>query len=97
MCLEQELGQGTYQRTRRIGWDEFVDEHVRLITGKSHAIEAKRTLKEFGAMCNPPSPARIVFGMLESYVETLKANGNGVATINKKMRYLRDRLWSPHS
>lgn len=87
--LEQELQRGTYQDIRRIGWGEFVDEHVRLITGQSHAVEARRTLREFGAICNPPSPTRIAFGMLESYVENLKAKGNSVATINKKMRYLR--------
>ena len=87
--LEEELRCGPYRDIRRIGWNEFVDEHVRLITGKSHAVEAGRTLREFGLMCNPPSPARIVFGMLETYVENLKAKGNSLATINKKMRYLR--------
>ncbi len=89
--LEGELRAGTHVDIQAIAWVDFVAKHISKIAGKCDAGEAKRTLDEFGEMCKPASPRRVSFGMIESYVETLKAKKrpNTVATINKKLRYLR--------
>lgn len=87
--LEKELAQGTYRDLRKVTWTEFVEEHVQMIQGDRDRAEAKRTLEEFGRRFNVPLRA-VRYGMIESYVEWLKAEKkNKIATINKKLRYLR--------
>lgn len=86
--LEEKLHQGEPTGLRSITWDAFVTEHVGRISGKRNAVEAKRTLDEFGSMFNAP-PNRVTFQMVESYVEALEAKGNSQATRLKKLRYVR--------
>lgn len=89
--LEQELQRGTYQDIRRIGWDEFVAEHVEHIEGVGNAREAKRTLMEFGNVRRIAEPRRVTFADVEAYVDHLRSGDveNAQATINKKLRYIR--------
>ena len=87
--LEWELTQGTHQEIRRIGWADFVTEHVRLIVGGSNAVEARHALDEFSELLNVTDPRGVTFATVESFAELLRANGNATATVNKKLRYLR--------
>ncbi|UCE61275.1 MAG: site-specific integrase [Phycisphaerales bacterium] len=100
--LEEKLNAGTYQEIRRIRWSDFVDEVVTFLSG-THAEEARRTLTEFGTMCSPTSPRMVRPSMIRKYVQGLREKGNvvaeddekpqerknSVATISKKLRYLR--------
>lgn len=87
--LEEELNAGTYTDLRRVKWPEFIAEHVERLAGKRNRTEAERTLTEFGNETGNPEPRRVTFAMVESYAEKMKAKGNTVATVNKKLRYLR--------
>ncbi len=88
MKLEQELEKGTYREVKRIPWTQFSDEVTSYIAG-SHEVESKRSLKEFGEVCNPLSARDVRPSMIRAYVEHCKEKGNAIATINKKLRYLR--------
>ncbi len=88
MKLEQELEKGTYRDVKRIPWKQFSDEVASYLDGE-HAVVAKRTLKEFGEVCKPITARNVRPSMVRAYVEHCKGNGNAVATINKKLRYLR--------
>ncbi len=87
--LRKELEEGTYKSLERIPWDTFVDDHLSKIEGKADRSHAATTLKEFGRRCRPLTPKHVTYGMIESFVGHLKDKGNGVATRNKKLRYLR--------
>jgi integrase len=87
--LEGALKEGTHTNLRRITWAAFVAEHAGKLAGERNAVEADRTLTEFGKMLGIASPRQATFGAVESYVDQLRANGNRTATVNKKLRYLR--------
>lgn len=87
--LERQLAEGTYTDLRRVSWQDFVAEHVRLIPGAKNAVEAKHALHEFGKMFDNPALQRIRFGMVEDFVGAARERGNSRATVNKKLRYLR--------
>lgn len=87
--LEDELTRGTHCDIQRVSWNEFVLEHVSAIEGDCNRSEAKRTLEEFGTVCNPGQPRLTRFGHIEAFVGHLRSKSNSVATINKKLRYLR--------
>ena len=100
-AMEQQLNRGAYREVKRITWSEFVADHVGRIRGKRHATEAKRTLGEFGDMMRPAGPSAVRYDTIEGYVAKLRApkkpgeseeHKNSVATINKKLRYLRAAL-----
>lgn len=57
--LEDQLSQGTYREARKITWAAFVDDHVSKIEGPGDAVEARRTLDEFGVFANPASPRSV--------------------------------------
>ena len=57
--------------------------------GSLDAAEAENALTEFGKVCRPGEVRRVTYGMIEDYVGHLKAKGNKLPTINKKLRYLR--------
>lgn len=87
-----ELERGTYQDTRRIAWADFVKDHVSKIEGKRNAVEAKRTLNEFGTMMNPASPKAVTYSMVEAFIVRLAGIKNKPATINKKLAYVRSAM-----
>ena len=62
-------------------WTEFVREHVEKTPGERNAILAQRTLNEFGASYDLP-PHRVTFGMVEAFVEDLKAKENNQEPVN---------------
>ena len=92
--LERELEEGTFHLVRKAGWSQFVEDHVAKIPGRRNAVEAARTLKEFGKVCKVTGPRFVTFSTIERYVAHLRREddqkkANSVATINKKLRYLR--------
>lgn len=92
--LERELEDGTFRLVRKAGWSQFVEDHVAKIPGRRNAVEAARTLKEFGEVCKVTGPRFVTFSTIERYVAHLRREddqkrANSVATINKKLRYLR--------
>ena len=92
--LERELEEGTFRLVRKAGWSQFVEDHVAKIPGRRNAVEAARTLKEFGKVCKVTGPRFVTFSTIERYVAHLRREddqkrANSVATINKKLRYLR--------
>jgi|GEM_PF-1870559 len=97
---EKELREGTHRNIRRASWADFTDEHCKHITGEANRAEAKRTLKEFGDICNVTEPRRVTFGDIEAYVDYLRTeqidseghlskSSNSPATVAKKIRYLK--------
>lgn len=87
-----QLERGTYRDTRRIAWADFVKDHVGKIEGARNAVEAKRTLDEFGAMMCPTSPRVVTYSMVEAYITRLIKNENRPATVNKKLAYIRSAI-----
>jgi len=73
--LQEQLEAGIHRDVRRSTWDDFVEEHTKLIVGQSNRKEARRTLDEFGVMLGKPAPRRITFEMVEQYVDTLRVKG----------------------
>jgi len=92
VIVQSQLDEGSYQSLTRITWDAFVTDHVSKIEGKRNAVEAKRTLIEFGEIVTPKSPKDVTYTMVEAYVAHLREIGNQPATINKKLRYIRAAL-----
>jgi len=90
--LAVELERGLWQDTKRIGWGEFVAEHVGRIPDGANRVDAERTLRMFGEVCRPSGPRAVSYRMLESFREHLREKGNSVATRNKRFRYLRAAL-----
>lgn len=88
VVLERELNAGTYTEINRIAWASFVEEIAGFLSGV-HADEAKRALDEFCAVCSPASPSSVNTGMIRRYVTHVREKGNAVATVNKKLRYIR--------
>lgn len=87
-ALEEKLRKG-WHGTRRMGWALFIEDHVAKIQGHAHRAEADRVLKEFGKLCPVSGPRAVTFATIERYVAKLNEAGNSVATVNKKLRYLR--------
>lgn len=87
--LEDQLERGTFKDVRKIGWAEFVEDHVGKIEGACNRTEAKRTLDEFGTMVPVRTLSSVKYATIESYIAKLRKGGNSVATRNKKCRYLR--------
>ena len=87
--LEAELDVGSYRAEKCIDWPTFVAGHVDMIEGKVNAAEAKRTLTEFGKVCQPGKPKDVAFAMVERYYLHLRTKGNALPTRNKRLRYLR--------
>lgn len=69
--LEGKLADGTHHETERIGWSAFVGELVGSLQGE-HAVEARRTLDEFGDVCKPGSVQGVTRSMIRRYVQTLR-------------------------
>ena len=91
--IESELRKGEYSELRRIGWSEFVDEHIESMDRAPATVtDTERTLKDFGTACNPRGPHGVTFRMIEAYAGHLRRKGNGVATRNKRLRYIRAAL-----
>ncbi len=90
--LEDKLAEGTYRHTMRIGWDDFVRDHVAKIDGEANATEAQRTLNEFADLFMPTNPKAVTYSMIEAYTAKLRDKSNKPATINKKLRYIRSAL-----
>ena len=91
--LEVKLGQGTYCETRHVRWQVFADAHVATIRGKTDRADAERTLRLFADCCAPLGPHAVSYAMIEKFVAHLYAKRkNTVATVNKRLRYLRGAL-----
>lgn len=91
--LEGELRQGTYCETRHVRWQVFADEHVATIRGKTDRTDAERTLRLFADCCTPLGPHTVSYAMIEKFVAYLHGRRkNSVATVNKRLRYLRGAL-----
>lgn len=87
--LERELAEGSYSAIRPTTWQAFSKEHAELTPHPQSREAIRQALAEFGTMFNNPLPKRVTFDMVESYAEKLRANGNAVSTVNKKLRFLR--------
>ncbi|MCH8854328.1 MAG: site-specific integrase [Planctomycetes bacterium] len=90
--LLKDLTDGTHKEVRRISWSEFVADDVSKIKGKVNRTKTKRALERFGELCNPVSPRRITFVMLETFVAELEALDLAPPTINQYLRYIRAGL-----
>ena len=91
--LEEKLAQGTYCETRHVRWQLFADEHVATIRGKTDSADAERTLRLFADCCVPLGPHAITYAMIEKFVAHMYSKRkNTVATVNKRLRYLRGAL-----
>ena len=86
--LEKQLAEGTYAEVRATTWQAFTDEHVGTLAGKSNRDDCRYTLETFGEAFKVP-PRGVTFGMVETFVQQLKAKGNAPATCNKRLRHLR--------
>lgn len=97
--LLHQMGQGTFGCVTDIAFNDFVTEHVAGIAGKSHAEGARHTLEQFGQFTGVAGVADITYGVLEDYVQQLRQQRNkagkainSVATIRKKLGYVRTAL-----
>lgn len=91
--LEQSLYDGTYRPERTMTWERFTQEHVeRLDRRPSTVQDVKRTLEWFGTVCGLESPRGVSYGHVERFVLHLKGKGNGTATVNKRLRYVKAAL-----
>lgn len=90
--LIKDLTDGTHKDVRRISWNEFVADDVSKIKGKENRAKTKRALERFGELCNPVSPRRVTFVMLETFVAELQDCRLKPATINLDLRCLRAGL-----
>lgn len=86
--LVRELTAGTHRDIRATSWVQFVDEVVGHLQGE-HAEVARRTLTEFGAVAAVLTPAKVRPRTILFFTQQQKAKGLAVATVNKKLRYLR--------
>ena len=75
---------------RNPGWDEFVEEHLLTISGLAPKSRSsiEHTLRRFGDIIRPDSPAAICFVNIENFVSQLRDAGLQPATINKELRNL---------
>ena len=102
---EDKLQQGTYVDVQRIGWAQFVQEHLATKKASAHRDGIERTLLGFGEVCNPAGPHAITYAMLERYDAYLSQHGNppikprgnkekpsAIATRNLRLRILRAAL-----
>lgn len=69
-------------------WQAFTDEMVSFKGGR-HALELRRVMAEFGTICGVFQVRRVTYETVRAYVQLLRDEGNSIATINKKLRYLR--------
>jgi integrase len=90
--LEIQLEDGTYKAGTRIKWAAFVADHCSKLPGATHAKAIGYTLADFGKVTGVSGPAAVTFGMVEQYVAALRRKDNGVSTIDKRLRHLRNAL-----
>lgn len=89
---QADLAVGLSDDLKSVTWADFVAEHVALLPGRENSYAAQLILQDFGRVCKPATPDSVSYAMVEGYVKTLREKSCSVATINKKLRYLRAAL-----
>ena len=90
--LEDKLRQGTFADVRHISWADFVEDDVSKIRGRENRKNTSIALRLLAELCQPASPRRVTFGMLESFVIRLATRALKPSSINLYLRCVRAAL-----
>ncbi len=83
------LQQGIDDEIRRVDWEAFQAEHLRLLSGTAkHHSNVRKALDEFNELCSPRGPQKVTFAMVEVYVKDLRDHDKSARTINTKVGHL---------